>query len=242
MTQAVPRHQSTAIVLEVNQVCRQFGSDPVVHALVNVDLQLNSGEWLTITGPSGAGKSTLLNVIGCLDRPTSGSYRFEGIEVPSLSDKERTGLRSRRIGFVFQSFHLLPHRTVLENVMLPEVYRKQSFRGRKERAMAAIDKVGLHERADFLPTKLSGGERQRVAIARAIMGSPGLLLCDEPTGNLDSKSTESLLDLFTELNRQGLTLVIVTHEENVASRASRRVQIIDGQLTEIAPDVTTNRA
>jgi macrolide transport system ATP-binding/permease protein len=201
---------------------------------VNVDLQLKPGEWVSITGPSGAGKSTLLNVIGCLDQPTSGSYRFEDIEVPSLSDKERTGLRSRRIGFVFQSFHLLPHRTVLENVMLAEVYRKQSFRGRKERAMAAIDKVGLHERADFLPAKLSGGERQRVAIARAIMGSPSLLLCDEPTGNLDSKSTESLLDLFTELNRQGLTLVIVTHEENVASRASRRVQIIDGQLTEVA--------
>lgn len=220
-------------VLELSNVGRQFGSDPVVHALRDVDLRLQSGEWLAITGPSGAGKSTLLNVLGCLDHPTSGTYLLDGIDTAKLSDKERAGLRSRRIGFVFQSFHLLPHRSVLENVMLAEVYRKQPRAGRRERALSAIERVGLSHRADFMPTKLSGGERQRVAIARALVGAPSLLLCDEPTGNLDSQSTADLLDLFEKLNQQGLTLVIVTHDENVAKRAGRRVQIIDGRLTDI---------
>jgi macrolide transport system ATP-binding/permease protein len=221
-------------VLELNQVGRQFGTEPAVHALVDVDLRLKPGEWLAITGPSGAGKSTLLHIIGCLDRPSSGTYLFDGIDTATLSDKERAGLRSRRIGFVFQSFHLLPHRSVLENVMLAEVYRRQSYRGRRERALAAIERVGLGHRVDFLPTRLSGGEKQRVAIARALVGSPSLLLCDEPTGNLDSKSSASILDLFETLNRQGLTLVVVTHDENVAKRATRRVHIIDGKLTEVA--------
>ena len=220
-------------VLELNKVGRQYGSEPAVHALVDVDLGVKPGEWLAITGPSGAGKSTLLHILGCLDRPTSGSYFLDGIDTTQLSDAERAGLRGRRIGFVFQSFHLLPYRTALENVMLAEVYRQQSHRGRRERALAAIERVGLGHRADFLPTKLSGGERQRVAIARALMGSPSLLLCDEPTGNLDSKSTASLLDLFADLNQQGLTLIIVTHDENVAQRACRRVHIIDGSLTDI---------
>ena len=227
-------------VLELNKVARQFSSDPPVYGLIDVDLQIGPGEWLAITGPSGAGKSTLLNVIGCLDHPTSGRYFFEGIDTATLSDKERAGLRSQRIGFVFQSFHLLPHRSVLENVMLAEVYGKQpkvahpkvaqSSRGRRERALAAIERVGLSHRVDYLPTKLSGGERQRVAIARALVASPSLLLCDEPTGNLDSKSTVDLLDLLESLNQQGLTLVIVTHDENVANRAGRRVQIIDGKM------------
>src|SRR3990172_497052 len=224
---------TTKYVLELHKVSRTFGSEPAVHALVDVDLWLEPGEWLAITGPSGAGKSTLLHIIGCLDRPTSGSYNLDGINTATLSDKERAGLRSRRIGFVFQSFHLLPHRSVLENVMLAEVYRKQSHRGRRERALAAIERVGLSHRADFLPTKLSGGEKQRVAIARALVGSPSLLLCDEPTGNLDSKSSANLLDLFETLNQQGLTLVIVTHDENVANRAGRRVHIIDGSLTDV---------
>ncbi|HLF27987.1 MAG TPA: ATP-binding cassette domain-containing protein [Anaerolineae bacterium] len=220
-------------VLELNKVGRQFGTEPAVHALVDVDLWLEPGEWLAVTGPSGAGKSTLLHILGCLDRPTSGSYFLDGIDIARLSDKQRAGLRSRRIGFVFQSFHLLPHRSVLENVMLAEVYRKQSHLGRRERALAALARVGLGHRVDFLPTKLSGGERQRVAIARALVGSPSLLLCDEPTGNLDSKSSADLLDLFESLNRQGLTLVIVTHDEKVANRAGRRVHIIDGALTDV---------
>lgn len=219
-------------VLELNKIGRQFGHEPAVHALVDVDLWLEPGEWLAITGPSGAGKSTLLNIIGCLDRPTRGSYFFEGIDTATLSDKERAGLRSRRIGFVFQSFHLLSHRSVLENVMLAEVYRKQPSRGRQERALAALEKVGLTNRADFLPPQLSGGERQRVAVARALVGSPSLLLCDEPTGNLDSKATADLLDLFEVLNNQRVTLVIVTHDEDVAKRAHRRVHIIDGSVAQ----------
>jgi macrolide transport system ATP-binding/permease protein len=229
-----PKPNRTKNVLELNQIGRQFGSEPAVHALIDVDFHLEPGEWLAITGPSGAGKSTLLNVIGCLDRPTSGNYLFEGIDTATLSDNERAGLRSRRIGFVFQSFHLLSHRSVLENVMLAEVYRKQSHHGRRDRALAAIERVGLSHRVDFLPTKLSGGEKQRVAIARALVGSPSVLLCDEPTGNLDSKSTNAILDLFEVLNQQGLTVVVVTHDEDVAKRAARRVHIIDGKLTEIA--------
>lgn len=225
------RTGSAEYVLDLNKICQQFGTTPAVHALVDVNLRLRRGEWLAITGPSGAGKSSLLNILGCLDTPSSGRYTFEGIDMASLSEAQRAGLRSRFIGFVFQSFHLLPHRSVLENVMLAEVYRGEAQRGRRDRAFAAIERVGLAERADFLPTKLSGGERQRVAIARALTGSPSLLLCDEPTGNLDSKSTEAILELFAELNRQGLTLIVVTHEEVVATCASRRVHIIDGQLS-----------
>ena len=224
---------STTRVLELTKIGRQYGTEPVVHALVDVDLSLQRGDWLAITGPSGAGKSTLLNIIGCLDQPTSGTYLIDGIDTTKLTDKERTGLRSQRIGFVFQSFHLLPYRTVLENVMLAEVYRNQSQSGRRDRALAAIKRVGLSHRVDFKPMKLSGGERQRVAIARALVGAPSLLLCDEPTGNLDSKSTASLLDLLEKLNQDGVTLVIVTHDENVAKRAYRRVHIVDGSLTDL---------
>jgi macrolide transport system ATP-binding/permease protein len=191
-----------------------------------------SMRWL----PSGAGKSTLLNVLGCLDHATSGTYLFDGIDTAKLTDRQRAGLRSQRIGFVFQSFHLLPYRTVLENVMLAEVYRKSPTRGREDRARAAIERVGLSHRGDFYPSKLSGGEQQRVAIARALVGSPSLLLCDEPTGNLDSKTSANLLDLLAKLNKEGLTLVIVTHDENVANRAGRRVHIIDGRLTDVTID------
>ena len=222
---------ATDRVLELSKVCRQFGSEPAVHALVDVDLQLDRADWLSITGPSGSGKSTLLNVIGCLDRPTGGSYRIEGIETSELSDRERAGLRSRLIGFVFQGFHLLPYRSVLENVMMAEVYRGQSQRGRRQRALAAIERVGLGQRVDFLPGKLSGGEKQRVAIARALLGSPSLLLCDEPTGNLDSKSSADILELFDQLSDDGLTLVVVTHNEEVAKRSTRRVHLVDGSLT-----------
>jgi macrolide transport system ATP-binding/permease protein len=218
-------------VLDLRKVCKQFGTDPAVNALIDVDLVVRRGEWLSITGPSGSGKSTLLNILGCLDRPTRGQYLFDGIETTTLGEKKRAGLRSRRVGFVFQSFHLLPYRTVLENVMLAEVYRRHTRRGRRERAMEEIRRVGLAHRADFPPFKLSGGECQRVAIARALMGTPSLLLCDEPTGNLDSKNTESILDFLTELNNEGMTIVVVTHDENVARRGSRRVTMKDGELT-----------
>jgi macrolide transport system ATP-binding/permease protein len=236
--QLEPKHK----VLELIKVSRQYGTEPAVHALVDVDLSLDRGEWLCITGPSGAGKSTLLNILGCLDRPTSGTYLVDGIDTTQLTDGERAGLRSQRIGFVFQSFHLLPYRTVLENVMLSQLYSRQPPNGRRERALAALERVGLAHRVDFLPSKLSGGERQRVAIARALAGSPSLLLCDEPTGNLDSKTTAGILDLFEKLNRDGVTLVVVSHDENVARRASRRVHIIDGTKTDSDGEVSSQSA
>lgn len=219
-------------VLKLGKICKNFDIDPVVRALVDVDLEVERGDWLAITGPSGSGKSTLLNIIGCLDQPTSGGYWFDGIDTTTLKEAERAGLRSQRIGFVFQSFHLLPYRTVLENVMLAEIYRGEPPLGRRQRAMRAIERVGLAHRADFLPTRLSGGERQRVAIARAIVGNPGLLLCDEPTGNLDSTNSAKVLDIFEELNREGLTVVVITHDQEVARRSARQVHIIDGRLTD----------
>jgi len=225
---------TAAPVVELKDVWRRYGVDPAVEALRGVELRVWPGEWVAIVGPSGSGKSTLLHIVGCLDRPTSGSYSFNGVDVSRLSDQQRAGLRSRGIGFVFQSFHLLSHRTVLENVMLSEVYRRQSRRGRRERANAALDKVRLGHRADFLPTRLSGGERQRAAIARALAGNPRVLLCDEPTGNLDSATTAAILDLFAELNAEGVTILMITHAPEVAERARRRVGLIDGVLAEAA--------
>jgi len=222
---------SAGELIDLRDVCKRFEAALAVNALSDVDLVVRRGEWLSITGPSGSGKSTLLNILGCLDQPTSGSYRLDGIETTMLGENQRAGLRSRHIGFIFQAFHLLPYRSVVENVMLAEIYRKQSARERYERAMEKIRRVGLEHRADFLPSRLSGGERQRVAIARALLGSPSLLLCDEPTGNLDSKNTESILNLFKDLNDEGMTIIVVTHDENVARRGSRRVTMMDGILT-----------
>jgi len=219
-------------VVELVRVRRTFGSDPPVVALQDVDLTIERGTSVAVVGPSGSGKSTLMNILGCLDRPTSGHYLFGGVDVARLSDDERATIRAEKIGFVFQSFHLLAHRTALENVMLAEVYRGTPREGRDERALAALDRVGMSHRADFLPPKLSGGEKQRVAIARALMGDHVLLLCDEPTGNLDSANTRGVLALFDELAATGLTLVIVTHETDVAEHASRHVRMIDGQIAE----------
>jgi ABC-type lipoprotein export system ATPase subunit len=228
-------------IVRLRGVTRTFGVDPPVHALRAVDLTIWPGEWLAIVGPSGSGKSTLLNILGLLDRQTDGVYEFEGRDTATLDDLARAGLRGRRIGFVFQSFHLLSHRTALENVMLSELYVAASREGRRERAAAALERVGLTPRADFLPTRLSGGEKQRVAIARAIMGEPSLLLCDEPTGNLDTENADSVLDLFAELSREGLTLAVITHDDHVASRAARRVGIIDGVLREVLAPVSGSR-
>jgi ABC-type lipoprotein export system ATPase subunit len=219
-------------VIELTGICRRFGEDPPLDALVNVNLEVQRGEWLAILGPSGSGKSTLLNIMGLLDVQTAGTYRFDGINVTGLSDAQRAGLRGRGIGFVFQSFHLIAHRTVLENVMLSDVYRKYPRQERAERAAAALAHVGLSQRAHYLPTRLSGGERQRAAIARAIMGSPRILLCDEPTGNLDSGTTAAMLELLAMLNLGGLTIVTITHEHEVAARANRQVRIVDGHLEE----------
>ncbi len=220
-------------MVEVGGLGRTYGSDPPVEALRGVDLTIQRGDWVAIVGPSGSGKSTLLNVLGCLDRPTSGSFHIDGVDAGELSEDERATLRARKIGFIFQTFHLLGHHTALENVMLAEVYAGGERAGRRERALAALERVGIEQRRDFLPTKLSGGEQQRVAIARALVGSPTLLLCDEPTGNLDSVNTESVLSLFHELEKDGLTLVVITHDEEVAVHAKRIVRIVDGRLSEV---------
>jgi ABC-type lipoprotein export system ATPase subunit len=209
---------------------RRFGSSPPVVALRGVDLRVRAGEWLGVVGPSGSGKSTLLHIVGCLDRPDEGRYRFAGIDVAALSDNERAGLRARRLGFVFQSFHLLAHRSVAENVMLAEIYRGGWRDGRRDRALAALKAVGLSHRAWHRPTQLSGGERQRAAIARALVNEPALLLCDEPTGNLDSATTAVILELLAGLHSRGLTIVMITHDQDVAARAERRVRIVDGEL------------
>ena len=219
-----------APVVALVGVSRTYGSDPPVRALRAVDLAIRPGEWVAIVGPSGSGKSTLLNVIGLLDRHTAGTYRLSGTDVDELDDLGRAGLRGRNIGFVFQAFHLLPHRSVLENVMLAELYRGAPRQGRRERAAAALGRVGLADRAEFLPTRLSGGQQQRAAIARALVGEPSLLLCDEPTGNLDSSNTDDVLALFDELSGEGLTLAVITHDDHVAGRAHRQVRIVDGLL------------
>jgi ABC-type lipoprotein export system ATPase subunit len=221
------------VVVELRGLSRTYGSDPPVEALRGVDLTIRRGDWLSVVGPSGSGKSTLLNILGCLDHPTAGTYRIDGIDVAGLSDEERTAVRAQKIGFVFQTFHLLGHRTAIENVMLAELYGVGEREGRRERAFAALERVGMAHRRDFLPTKCSGGEQQRVAIARALLGSPKLLLCDEPTGNLDSVNTEAVMSLFDALGRDGLTLVVVTHDENVAAHARRTVRMVDGRLTEV---------
>ncbi len=221
-----------APVLELRGISRTFGSDPPVHALRGVDLTVERGDAIAIVGPSGSGKSTLLNIIGCLDRPTGGTYLIDGNDTATFGEGELSALRGRLIGFIFQTFNLLAHRTVIENVMLSELYLGLPREGRKARAMAALARVGIEQRADFLPVKLSGGQQQRVAIARALMGSPSLLLCDEPTGNLDSVNTATALALFEELVDDGMTMLLITHDENVAERMPRRTSIIDGQLTE----------
>ncbi|MFL5841218.1 MAG: ABC transporter ATP-binding protein [Thermoleophilaceae bacterium] len=220
--------------VELRTIGRTFGSDPPVTALRDVNLTLLRGAAVAIVGPSGSGKTSLLNLLGCLDRQTAGTYLLDGIDVGRLSDEERAGLRAQRIGFVFQTFNLLGHRTVLENVMLADVYRGAPNEGRAERALQSLERVGMTKRASFLPTRLSGGEQQRVAIARALMGHPSLLLCDEPTGNLDSVNTESVLSLFDGLDGD-LTMVMITHDSHVAARLPRRVTIIDGQLSEEEP-------
>ena len=221
-----------APVVELRQISRTYGSDPPVHALRGVDLTVGRGDAIAIVGPSGSGKSTLLNIVGCLDRPTGGTYLIEGHDTATLGESELSALRGRLIGFVFQTFNLLAHRTVLENVMLSEVYLGRPREGRKQRALAALERVGIEHRANFLPVKLSGGQQQRVAIARALAGSPSLLLCDEPTGNLDSVNTKTVLALFEELVDDGMTMLLITHDDHVAERMPRRTSITDGQLTE----------
>ncbi|WP_166348012.1 ATP-binding cassette domain-containing protein [Phytoactinopolyspora limicola] len=221
---------------------RSFPGPPEVEAVRDVNLRIMDGEYLSIVGPSGSGKSTLLHLLGLLDRPTAGTYRLDGVDVRSLSERRRSMLRGERIGFVFQAFHLLPYRTVLENVALSMLYRPISRRDRIDRARATLERVGLSHRLNFEPTTLSGGERQRVAIARALAAQPTLLLADEPTGNLDSGNADTVLDVFDKLHAEGLTLAVITHDVDVSYRADRRVRIADGTLTEQWDDVPTPEA
>ncbi len=217
-------------VVVLDSLGRTFPGPPPVVALNDANLEIHRGDYLAMVGPSGSGKSTLLHLLGLLDRPTDGSYYLNGIDTTLLSEPERAGLRASDIGFVFQAFHLLAHRTNVENVMLADVYRRGGRDDRRARAITALEAVGLSHRLEGHPTTLSGGERQRVAIARALVSEPSLVLADEPTGNLDSKTGEQIMALFDDLHRQGLTVVIITHDDAVADRAGRVVRIRDGRL------------
>lgn len=218
---------------ELKDITRFFPGPPPVNALRGVTLAVARGDYLTIVGPSGSGKSTMLNMLGLLDRPSTGEFTFDGVHVGELGEDERAAIRARSIGFVFQAFHLMPTRTVLENVMLAGTYAGVPRAERENAAVAALERVGLRERIAFTPATLSGGERQRVAIARAVALSPQLLLADEPTGNLDRANSAAILDLFAELGRDGLTIITITHDDTVAAAATRRARMRDGQLTEI---------
>lgn len=204
-------------------------SVPVLHG---IDLVVNKGEFVSIMGPSGSGKSTFMNILGCLDRPTTGSYRLNGDEVATLSDDELAYVRNKQIGFVFQSFNLLTKLTALENVALPMIYAGVNKKMRIERATQLLQSVGLGERMDHLPSELSGGQRQRVAIARALANNPAIIMADEPTGNLDSKSTIDVMNIFRGLHNEGCTILLVTHEPDIATYASRNVVLKDGIIVE----------
>lgn len=201
-----------------------------VPALQGIDLQIKSNEYLAIMGPSGSGKSTLMNILGCLDTPSSGTHILNGEKVSDLSDDQLALIRNKKIGFVFQTFNLLPRKTALSNVELPLIYNETSPAERKHSAMEALEKIGLGNRLYHKPNELSGGQRQRVAIARALVNNPLLILADEPTGNLDSKTGEEIMEIFDSLNRQGHTIILVTHEKNIAAHAGRIIQLHDGRI------------
>ena len=203
-----------------------------VPVLKDVSLQVDEGEYVAIMGPSGSGKSTLMNIIGCLDRPTSGSYELAGQDVLKLSDNAVASVRLHSIGFVFQNFQLLPRQTALDNVALPLIYAGIRKKVRRERAKEALIRVGLEDRLDFKPTQLSGGQKQRVAIARAMVNNPKILLADEPTGALDSRSSKQVMELFQKLNDEGVTVIMITHDRGIAEHAKRIVDIFDGEISE----------
>ena len=222
------------MVLDLRDICKSYmqGKEPVP-VLHHIQLQVEEGEYLAIMGPSGSGKSTLMNIIGLLDKQTSGDYFFDGQDMAQCSDNQLSTIRNQKIGFVFQSFNLISKLTAEENVELPLIYQKVPRAERKERVEKALARVDLQRRAKHLPTELSGGQQQRVAIARAIVTRPSLILADEPTGNLDSKTTVEIMDIFHELHDAGNTIVLITHDDDVARQASRIVRIKDGQLTEV---------
>lgn len=220
--------EALAVLEHIDKVYGE--GDAQVHALSDVCLTVHHGDYLAVMGTSGSGKSTAMNILGCLDRPTRGRYCLNGIEVAGLDDDELADIRNTQLGFVFQQFHLLPQFTALENVMLPMIYAGVPAPDRRERAVEVLRRVGLGHRLDNRPNQLSGGQQQRVAIARAIINHPSLLLADEPTGALDSQTTTEVLNLFDELNREGITILLVTHEDEVGARAQRVVHFRDGRI------------
>ena len=221
------------MIVEMKDVCKVYEQGKLeVPALQNVNLQIQEGEYLAIMGPSGSGKSTLMNLIGCLDQLTSGTYLLDGQDISKCSDNEMSDIRLHKIGFIFQSFQLLPYQSALENVALPLTYAGVSRKERLERAAEMLARVDLSERVDFMPTQLSGGQKQRVAIARAMINHPKILLADEPTGALDSKSGAQIMELFEKLNQEGVTVLMITHDANIAKNAHRMATIYDGVLNE----------
>lgn len=233
-TDAAETAAAAAPLVQLRDVTRSFPGPPEVQALKGINLTVERGDYVSIVGPSGSGKSTMLSILGLLDRPSVGEYHLDGVLTSSLDEDSRAAVRARRIGFVFQAFHLMSRRTVLDNVLMPMLYSGVPRAEREQRARAALERVGLGGRTGFLPGLLSGGERQRVAVARAVVSRPSLLLADEPTGNLDRRTSDEVMDLFDELRADGLTLIVITHDDAVAARASRRVRIADGRLSEVA--------
>ena len=218
-------------ILKLTDICKDYqqGKEPV-RVLKNICMTVEKGDYLAIMGPSGSGKTTLMNIIGCLDVPTSGTYELDGKNLKDLSDDDLADIRNRHIGFVFQHFHLLPKMTALDNVALPLLYADVPLKERRERAAEALTAVGLAERMDFYPNQLSGGQCQRVAIARAMVGKPDLLLADEPTGALDTKSGNQIMEIFRQLSADGMTIVMITHEPSIADCADKTYRILDGEL------------
>lgn len=219
--------------LEIKGIYKEYDQGKIkVPALNDVNFSMEEGEYTAIMGPSGSGKTTLMNIIGCLDKPTKGTYLIDGVDIKSCSENEMSDLRLHKIGFVFQSFHLMPKETALQNVEMPLKYAKVPKKQRREMALKALERVGLADRVNFRPNQLSGGQMQRVAIARAIVNNPRLLLADEPTGALDSRSGSQIMDLFQSLNEEGVTVLMITHDSDIAAHARRVVTIRDGILTE----------
>ena len=221
------------MLLELKHIYKTYqNGDEDVPILKDVSLSIEKGEYLAIMGPSGSGKSTLMNIIGCLDKPTSGEFTLDGKDMLALNDNELSEIRAHQIGFVFQSFQLLKGETAIQNVMLPLSFAGVKRSERRGIALKALERVGLAERVNFLPTQLSGGQKQRVAIARALVNNPDIILADEPTGALDQKSGKSVMELFEQLNREGVTIILITHDENVGKRANRLLHIVDGEILE----------
>jgi putative ABC transport system ATP-binding protein len=226
-------------VLEVDEVTKLYPSEPPVTALRGVSFTVNQGELVAIVGPSGSGKTTLLHLMGTLDRPSSGTVRVTGLDVEQLSDRQLAAVRATQIGFVFQQFFLSEHETVLDNVADGLLYAGATRAERRARALDALALVGLAERPHARPTQLSGGQRQRVAIARALVGRPAIVLADEPTGNLDQATGQAILELFEELHRLGVTIVVITHDQAIAARMGRRIEMLDGQIIHDSRDMTS---